>query len=328
MKKFSAVGAYVYAGGFTVGISKYFSTKWFFQDNNYGEATRKANFPGIRTIHLLDDMPEGNIDFVYSNPPCAIWSNASNGRKTHWSVDPRLNDIRNVFALLKKLRPRIWVWESVIKAYTHGNEFVKELESKARKLGYSCTHVLIDAQYLNLPQVRKRYFCIFHNVKLKLKLPEYENICISDVLNKCKNVDDLPAPKRWKSFLRKAKAGSLHSEFNRIYNVSFKKGARIRNRPGFLVKRLYKKQVTYAVVGNTLIHPVYNRFLNIEEYGALCTYPKNYKWIGSKSSIPSQMARAVMPKVGEWLAKYMHKALVANIFIDVPKTKLIDLRKP
>jgi site-specific DNA-cytosine methylase len=65
------------------------------------------------------------------------------------------------------------VVESVTRAFTAGREFVDQFVELARPLGYSASHLLIDAKWLGVPQTRKRYFMVLHKNEFSLPAPNW-----------------------------------------------------------------------------------------------------------------------------------------------------------
>jgi len=173
--KLTAVGAYVFAGGFTIGVKKHFDVLCHLEESNYGVATARRNFTGL-SIHVgidswpIDDLANRKIDFVYGNPPCAAWSQAGSAghRGGSWVDSPLVDCTRRHFDLLKTISPRVWAWESVQNAWTKGESFVRELADVAADLGYSTTVWLHDAAHLGVPQHRRRFFMICHDVELAI----------------------------------------------------------------------------------------------------------------------------------------------------------------
>lgn len=66
-----------------------------------------------------------------------------------------------------------------------------------------------------------------------------------------------------------------------------------------------------------------------DELAAICGFPKSYKWPESNfNDISGYMSRGVMPKVGEWLAENVARALEANRRINRPTAEVLDITAP
>ena len=164
-----ALGTYIFAGGFTLGVSKHFDVEAHFESKpGLYKKTFKANFPDIPVYEGEDDWPrkkfKNKIDFVYCNPPCAPWSNLGGAQKGAgaWRDDPRIKCWRDSFNLLKELNPKAIAIESVPRVYSKngGRPMIMELTKEANELGYQVTHLLIDGGFTGLNHSRKRFFFI------------------------------------------------------------------------------------------------------------------------------------------------------------------------
>ena len=164
-----ALGTYIFAGGFTIGVSKHFNVQAHFEMKpGLYKKTFQANFPDIPVYEGEEEWPrkkfKDKIDFVYCNPPCAPWSNLGSTQKgaQAWRNDPRIACWRNSFNLLKELRPKAIAIESVPRVYSinGGRPMIMELTKEANKLGYQVNHLLIDGGFTGLNHSRKRFF--FH----------------------------------------------------------------------------------------------------------------------------------------------------------------------
>lgn len=347
--KLTAVGAYIFAGGFTLGVRKHFDVICHLEETNYGVATCQANLPDL-PIYVgheswpLDSLASKQIDFVYGNPPCAAWSVAgyTKTRGTDkWKTDPRVACTEKHFSLLAVLEPKVWVWESVTQAWSKGEEFVRSLIQKAVELGYSTTIVLHDAQYLGLPQVRKRFFMVCHKVELNLIQPDFD-ACLTPLsfLKKvggqpCGGKSMTPIKQFTPDVLAKVEPGERLTKFwmRTIGGHDPKKWKRnaqgnVAGRPSYGHVRLPVDRPGGAVVGYGIVHPTEHRWLSTEEMQLLSGFPANYHFTpGGTSARASEIARGVCPPVAEWLARSVSQSLAANKLISSPTVKVVDYRK-
>lgn len=348
--KLTAVGAYIFAGGFTVGVRKHFDVLCHLEETNYGVATCRANMPTL-PIYVgqdswpLDNLADKQVDFVYGNPPCAAWSVAgyTKTRGTDkWKTDPRVACTERHFNLLASLGPKVWVWESVTQAWSKGEEFVRGLTQQAVNLGYSVTIVLHDAQYLGLPQVRKRFFMICHKVEVEFIEPNF-SACLTPLSFLCGSVKGVPRGGKSMTPIRRftpdvlagVEPGERLTKFwMRTIGGSdpkrWKRNAQgnIAGRPSYGHVRLPLDRPGGAVVGYGIVHPVEHRWLSTEEMQLLSGFPANYHFTpGGTSARASEIARGVCPPVAEWLAKAVSQSLVKGVLINSPTVKIVDYRK-
>lgn len=333
MKKPTAIGANIFAGGFTLGVSKHFRVLGHLEHDNYGAQTAHQNL-GVPVIIGKDEWLTGSgpkIDFVYSNPPCAIWSVAAAKKGGNdWRRDPRLQRIRDIFTLVDKYRPAVWCWESVCQAFNKGREFVEDLANQAAKRGYSATYLLIDAAYLGTPQHRKRFFLVLHNIEIPWAVPDFNSIIPAGKVLKKIRPDPALMSKPTPSELQMLKTAKPGERLAKVFNRTVKKpkiGSRgqMLGRPSFLKVRLDPSAPSSTVIGNSIFHPTEPRLLAANEVAALCGYPSTWKW--PKSDAFNLIARGVMPPVGEWLARHVARGVRLGRPIRSPARWLVDFRE-
>lgn len=136
--------------------------------------TYKLNFPDAVTYRMkasslspqriLDEV--GEIDLMLASPECTNHSIARGNR-------PRCDDSRNtafeVIRFAKVLKPRRVVVENVLQMQ-HWERF-EEWHKKLRAIGYNTDVGLLDAQYHDTPQSRRRLFVV-GDLERKPSLPD------------------------------------------------------------------------------------------------------------------------------------------------------------
>ncbi len=336
MSKLTALGVYIFAGGFTVGVSKHFNVLAHFEDGPFGVDTAKLNFPKLPIYTEPATWPvrqfKGKVNFVYANPPCAPWSavgaSLTKGAM-QWQTDPRIRCVENAFGVLEAARPDIWVWESVPQAFARGRAMVDALTERAMKLGYAVTYFLTDAQLHGLPQRRQRFHFIAHRVALELPAPDADIVPVKKAIKGLKSRWWPDHPKHWNKLLRNTKQGDgLRETFNK-FNPKPKRDAKGHaiGRPVFMNFRLDADLPSPTLIGGChAVHPTEHRFISPEEHAALCGYPRDFKWAGNKGSIYPQIARAVTPVIGNYLGACAKRAITEGKKIK-PEIRVIDYRK-
>lgn len=347
MKKLNAVGAYIFAGGFTLGVREHFNILCHLEESPYGVATTRHNMPDLDIFvgpenWPLKEMQEWDIDFLYGNPPCAAWSVAGHTRtkgKDKWKTDPRVNCTIRHFDLLRQLRPKVWAWESVTQAYTKGAEFVRALEADALEMGYSVIYVLHDAQWLGLPQRRKRFFMLCHRVDLSPQAPNWSPPPTPlDFLSLAKPSGEPPVtPGDLRnfppSFLKNVKPGErllrhwerANPEETRV----IKPNGDVQGRPSYGHYRLPIDRPGNAIVGYSVVHPTEHRFLTVPEMQVLSGFPPDYHFTpGGASARAAELARGVCPPVGEWLARWVAAGIRNGRPVKSPTVRLATFLAP
>jgi site-specific DNA-cytosine methylase len=343
-----ALGAYIFAGGFTVGVKRAgFDVTCHLEGSNYGVPTAKANWPEL-PVHFPEaawptDGPEVDaLDFVYCNPPCAVFSPmgiVTTRGADSWRDDPRTSCWHHAFGLLERKRPRAWACESVPQAYTRGRPMIDDMTRRALEMGYSVTHLLLDAKWTGIPQSRKRFFLVCHRPS-RLTGHQFNYApppTVGDVLA------TVPEPghrtittsrKDWYHLIENTPPGDrvvhtwerFHPEETRERNAQGK----VKGRPSFQDRRLRADEVMGAWVGDKFYHPTEHRHIGVNEAKAICGYPPEF--IIAKSDMRgfgSLLARAVMPTVGEWLGRAV-AATLGNRDAEWSdrRVTLVDVREP
>lgn len=314
-KQFNAVGAYIYAGGFALGMRTKFNIVAHLEDGNFGVETFKLNFPKVPvytdpTGWPLEALRAMGIHVVYCNPPCSPWSGASGKYASDADREaPLAKHTRNAFSLVEKLDPTIWVWESVSNAYTRERTMSDHLTGQAAEMGYAATHFLHDVKFMGLPQARRRLMTVFHKVKLEWPKTNQPLISVREALRGVK-------PGRLSDSAHSYDPKILHltqpgepmvKVWNRLYPGQ-KKG-----RPGFLHMRLHPDKPSYTITGSdTKIHPSQNRRMTAQELAVLCGYPVDYQWSAEGTQKYSELAKTVTPPAGRYMAAVFHAGLTRN----------------
>jgi site-specific DNA-cytosine methylase len=347
--KLRALGCSIFAGGFTVGVSRHFDVLAQFEESNYGVATMRKNFPKL-PVHYpvsewpLDDPQFNELDLIYGNPACAAWSVAgyTKTRGTDkWKTDERVQQTVRHFNLLKTFKPKVWVTESVTQAYTKGQEFFRTLEHEALELGYNVYYLLHDTKWLGVAQSRKRMLMVCSNVEVSWPAsnwapPTTALECLQTVvptrLDWTVKIEPLVA--KWlKDTYYDMPAGMRFRTYweNFVPKDQWQTGkhGQIIGRPSFGHKRLPLDKPSDVIVGYALLHPTERRFITINEMQALCGFPPDYEFVAnSPNAAASLIARGVCIPIAEWFAKNVAAAVEQGVAVTTPKVFHVELRNP
>lgn len=327
--KYKALGANIFAGGFTVGVQDFFEPTVHLEHGDYGRNVKDINLPHIETITTPWPQIDG-IDFIYANPPCAPFSSAANGRLTPWYRDQRLNCFTDCFNLIYQ-RPKVLAIESVLNAWRKAPEFLLELSSIANAEGYCSTILLHDGKYLGLPQVRRRMFLVIHEIELAFdKMTFHKEIpCdhallhppVTDLEN-----DSMLIPDEHTKYLlmhRTYKDNTLAATHDRL---GFRNGKGSK-RPAYTSANCRPGRPAPTLIHAMHAHPFEPRFLKTREMARLSGYPDWWDWnipLGP-SGRASLIARGVTPTVGRWLAKLVYMSLDRNRPVKTLYTRIVDV---
>lgn len=334
-KKFRALGAYIFAGGFTLGVKQHFDVDTHFEDGPYGTDTSLYN-KVVRHCFIDPaawpvDEYRGEIDFVYANPACAPWSMASAGRDLHWTADPRVNMVRRTFGLLDSIDPDVWAWESVRPTFIKGRALVNEVAAEGNRRGYHATVLMVDGQYHGVAQERRRMFVVLSRFVLPWSPGDYLNpVTVRQAFKggfKTETFLDARSKCEPLSMVKKMKQGErFQAAFDRANPGMKKPGIVCKGRPGFLKFRLAWDEPSRVLLGGAhLFHPDKHRYITVEEAAALCGYPRGYKFIGGLSKQYAQVAQAVMPPTAEYLARIVRRGLEQKRKITKPGYERVEI---
>jgi site-specific DNA-cytosine methylase len=326
--KHSAMGAAIFAGGFTVGVQEYFDTNVHLEFNNYGEKIKNVNLPHIETI--MPPWPNLTADFIYSNPPCAPFSSASHGRKASWRDDPRLSCFDDCFNLIDR-EPYFLALESVYMAWRKASSYIMDKVMLANDRGYYATLILHDGKWLGLPQSRRRIFLVLHRLKF-----HWENYQPQAIINCDDALLDPPVIYSEDDDSVKLDDHTKYLLLNRYPSDTTL--VKVHDRLGFGTGKGSRRPVYTSSLcqpnkpAPTLLHamhahPTEARYLTVRELARLCGYPDWWKWslpVGPQSKA-SLIARGVTPPVAQWLASMVNDALNNPVKIDEPAFTIANI---
>ena len=344
MSRPTALGAFIFAGGFTVGIKRAgFDVLAHFESGDFGVATTVRNHGDFPVFTDPKTWPVSSfadkVDFVYANPPCAPFSHAGISHQKQgqmhdwWKRDPRVSCIHQTFSLLEGLRPKVWAWESVQPAFKRGRELVDELTEVAKHKGYSASYVFLNAAHLGVPQRRRRVFIMFHNIALDW---EYLKVERETTIREAwegldPGTDRIKLPNNFLELVGKVPPGGsprdVWEKLNPPETRTLNKNGSVHGRPALSVYRLEWDKPSGTMIGGPhIIHPSVDRFITIKEAQVICGYPRDYEFVaGSPGAVYPQIARAVMPPVGAWLGANVARAVARNEPLATPQRWLVDL---
>ncbi len=320
---FNVVSTFSGAGGSCLGYRMAgYRVLWA---NEFIPAARevyKANHPhsilnihDIRTIRgadILDAIGGKSIDILDGSPPCAAFS-SSGARERGWGREKiysdtrqRVDDLFFEFArLLGELRPRIFVAENVaglVRGMAVG--YFKEILAALSACGYRVAARLLDAQWLGVPQSRKRI--IFVGVRNDLGLEPIH----PRPLSYCYTVADA-----WRGM--EAEHGPLFAGYAiEKYYWQCKNG----NHPTIAnLKRLrwgYPSNTVCHNVGKgtaAVAHPDIAAYPSINQIKRLCGFPDDFILTGTFERQWERLGRAVPPVMMMYIADTIKQEILCKL---------------
>lgn len=238
----------------------------------------------------LSDIPNAvNVirpfhpDMIIGGPPCQDFSHA--GKR----IEAERAGLTGSFAnIVKSVRPAYFVMENVDRAeksnaYAYARQTFKDA-------GYGLTEIVLDASHCGVPQKRKRFFCI--------GILDGDDNAVLPFIKKKINEHE--------TTLREYFGDSLGFEYYYRHPRNYNRRAvfsidepaptmRGVNRP---VPKGYPGHPNDACpVGDGV------RALTTEERALIQTFPKDFKWEGSKTDVEQMIGNAVPVKLAEFVAR-------------------------
>lgn len=294
------------------------------EHSKYGTKTLRLNFGDIdiRTDREWGDLSlYHGLDAIFSNAPCAPFSNASThftaGRdgdaskkgKKSWVDDPRLEWHWDNSNTARELETLTYASESIMNAWNHGQNMWRKMARDWAELGYSVSALLQNNCYIGGVQWRKRFFFIAH--KHPLVWPNFVNPKTVTELLEPIHVDS--GEKRWlKPFMAKLWGESIKTKGSliRVVNDGLVTRGPGDKMPSFLSRRMMPDEIPPIFMGDgARYHPTEPRYFALQEMYALCGMPDWWQPAGRIAATSHELARAVMPGVGEWVGKAVMEGL-------------------
>ena len=334
----TAAGAYIFAGGSTIGVEHHFKVLAHLEDRPpYGGKTFRLNRPWIPIYAGHDRWSAAGLsplDYLYANPPCAIVSVAGRSVRNgpdSWRTDERTHCIYRSFAEFRRVKPKFFSLESVCQLYTRARPLVDDMEAQALADGYSVTHLFINAKWHGIPQDRKRYFFTAHKQDFSPATPNYAPpTTVREVLSEVEEPGFVhPSTKRWTPLFKKLKQGEglrgRWEQENPPETWQLNPQGGVIGRPRQMEHRIWMDRPMGVFIGDFFVHPTKARRLGLEEAKALCGFPADWEFSNPAQGF-SELARGVMPPVAEWLARGAAESCRHGQPLRKPTSRVLDLR--
>lgn len=319
MKEFNAVDLFCGAGGLSIGLENAgFNVLAGIDSNEDAINTFKKNHKNAKG--LCKDMTKvtsrevkllcknKKIHLIAGGPPCQGFSMA--GKRV--PNDPRNSLFKEFLRLVKDIKPDVCVMENVrgllsMKTFK-GKKVIDVILDEYRKLNYHAEVHSINTANYGVPQKRFRIFIIARKKRIKFTFPKatHSENGFDETGNKIK---------QWNS-IEKILTPKKDVELNYFYSPKLIKGFKRRERKnkergmgfGWKFSDIKKPSSTisaryYKDGAESLIKYSENeiRMLTAQECASIQSFPKSFKFLGSKNSTYRQIGNAVPPLMGKQL---------------------------
>lgn len=258
--------------------------------------TYNANMDHTATQFDLSDVDgliklakKKTFDMIIGGPPCQDFSSA--GKRTEGD---RANLTGSYADIVTRLKPKYFLMENVARS-KHSRAY-ESARKKFSDAGYGLTEITLDASYCGVPQVRKRFFCLgvmgeddgFMLDIITASLNK-NRMTVREYLGKELDIEHYYRHPR--NYSRRA-VFSIDEPAATIRGVS---------RP---IPNGYKghHNDSSKIGKNT-------RALSTYERSRIQTFPKNFKWLGSKTDIEQMIGNAVPVNLANFVASCLNQYL-------------------
>ena len=235
---------------------------------------------------------KGKVDIIIGGPPCQGFSTC--GKR---NPDDKRNQLyREYLRFVSIIQPKYAIIENVQGILSmndfDGRKVIDKITSDLIKLDYFVCYKVLKASDFGVPQHRKRLIIIAKKINL-YPVPKAEQKTVIEAIG------NLPAEE---------------SDLNghQFYNAKQETIERIKNlNQGECLPGKYKmererlragKPSKTIVTQYRYIHPLYDRFLTARELARLQSFPDDFIFCGSKTSMVKQIGNAVPPLLAKSIA--------------------------
>lgn len=228
-------------------------------------------------------------DIIIGGPPCQDFSGAGN------RIEGNRADLTIAFAkIVKEIHPEYFVMENVERAYN--STAYKKARKIFKECGYGLTEKVLDASFCNVPQKRKRFFCIGH---------KYGN---DGFLEGLLSTNQSIFPLTVREYFSKHKY-SLRSDFYYRHPRSYnRRGIFSIDEPSPTIRGVNRpKPSNYKRHPGDVAMPDDIKNLTYKERAFIQTFPKGFVWGEQLSSVEQMIGNAVPVNLAHYVASCLMK---------------------
>lgn len=321
MSKFNVVDLFCGAGGMSCGFKKAgfnvllgvdisASSIDTFKKNHPKSKTTCTDLRHLEISNIKKQINYKKIDVIVGGPPCQGFSMA--GRRI--PNDPRNSLFREYLRIVEGLKPKIFIMENVrgLLSMTDGKgrKVINIILNEFKKINYKTEYYSINTADYGIPQKRQRIFIIGTRKGAQFTFPEKSH-CENGLPEKGKRlkkwaglrgilVDRKKVDKSYFYSKKLIKGFKRRERLNKIKNVGYGWQFINPDKPAHTISARYWKDGAEALIK-------YNkkciRMLTPEECALIQSFPKTFKFNGSKRDIYTQIGNAVPPKIANIIAE-------------------------
>ncbi|MDS3889608.1 DNA cytosine methyltransferase [Staphylococcus hominis] len=284
--------------------------------------------------NILNNTPQNKF-IVIGGAPCQPFSKAGYwvGNNIRKGInDPRAKLVNEFLRIVIDLNPDGFVFENVESLLHPTNKtIVEQFEQIIKEAGYNYKIIKANAQDYGVAQKRKRLFILGSKYKFVGDEPKKTHYNpekeVNDELKPYLNVGEVikgfEGDEYYEAY-ESIKGGTYEEELKEIppgMNYKALTAWAGYPNPKFIADKRFwsfllklspdKPSWTITAQPGPWVGPFHwhNRRLRVPEIAAIQSFPKNYKFYGSRRSIQKQIGNAVPPLMGKAMIKFVKESL-------------------
>ena len=337
-----AIDLFAGCGGFSTGFMQAgFDITHAVEFDKSIAQTYALNHPGttviVDDIKNIDDnnvFAENAADVIIGGSPCQGFSMAGARirRSCQFLDDPRNYLFKHYFNIVKRVRPRVFVFENVKGIQTmNKGEIFAGIISLFKSAGYHLHYEVFKMSEFGIPQTRERMIIIgslspwdYHDIidkaKQRIQSDKPDFFAPVTVWNKISNLEYMPtdgtaeianhtatnhatiATDRMKKVKNGNNFTSLDEDIKSVHSGSY--GRLEKDKPAPTITTRFD-----TPSGGKFTHPTLNRTITPREAARIQSFDDDFVFTGNKTSICKQIGNAVPPKVAYFLAEVVKELL-------------------
>lgn len=264
----------------------------------------RANFDhDVRLFDLSDVDAASDLigpcdpDMIVGGPPCQDFSHAGKRKE-----GDRANLTESFARIVDSVSPQCFIMENVDRAQK--SNAYRDARMILKSAGFGLTEIVLNASQCGAPQNRKRFFCI--GVK-----GAADNFLEADLISRLKSPMTVHEYFKGKLPIEAYYRHPRNYSRRAIYSVH-EPAPTMRgvNRP---VPKGYPGHPGDAIPLSDVIRP-----LTTIERAQVQTFPKRFKWVGTKTNVEQMIGNAVPVALAEYVAKSLLRYLDGSAIESVP----------
>ncbi|MCK6892863.1 DNA cytosine methyltransferase [Enterobacter kobei] len=257
-------------------------------NNNFTHKALKEDISNVEKISL--EISKLCCDGIIGGPPCQDFSSAG-----HRKEGERANLTKAFSSIVFNVRPLFFIMENVSR--TMKSKTFSEARSIFKTAGYGLTEVVLDASLCGVPQARKRFFCIG-------VLGDVDNSLLELIQSRLSTK---------KMTVRDYFGDELGVEHYYRHPRNYNRRAIFTiDEPSATIRGVNRPVPAGYTGHNNDSSPLSEsiRELTTQERSMIQTFPKHFKWVGSKTNIEQMIGNAVPVNLAAFVTKCVYEHIL------------------